>query len=126
MQTVGGAGSGFSETVLNEWQPLHAPRKMENGVCSDQHRPASPGECQPNQAVSGDCKAGVLVRRDLYNAALAAQRRCDVEISLGIESQALRPPESAIEDRDCAMRINAVNCVKAGVRRTCDVQRAIG
>ncbi len=57
---------------LNERKALHAPRKMENGIGGDQHCAASPGECQPNQAVSGNCQAGVLIWRDFYNAALAA------------------------------------------------------
>src|SRR4051794_4040237 len=73
----------------------------------------------------GDCQAGLLIRRDLYNAALAAQRCSDVEISLGVKREALRPSQSAIKDGNCAVRIDAVNGVKAGVCGACDVQSAI-
>ena len=56
---------------LNERKALHAPCEMENGIGGDQHRAASPGKCQPNQAMSGNHQAGALLRGNLHNAALA-------------------------------------------------------
>src|SRR5205823_6419238 len=98
---------------LNEWQALHAPGEMKNGIGGDQDCPATAGECQSNQAVAGDYKAGVLFRRDLNNAALPAQRGGNIEVALGIESQPLRAPQPAVKNRDRAVRIDTVNRVKA-------------
>src|SRR5579859_1449067 len=98
---------------------------MKNGIGGDQDCPAAAGECQSNQAMAGDYQAGVLIWRDLNNAALAAQRARNVEISLGIESQPLRSPQAAVKNRDRTVRIDAVNRVKARLRRAGHVQSAV-
>ena len=58
---------------------------MENRICGDQHYTAGVGKGQPHQAVSGNDQAGALFRRDSYNAALAADGRRNVKVSLGIK-----------------------------------------
>ena len=58
-------------------------------------------------------EAGTLFRSDSYNAALAADRCRNVEISLGVKGQSLRPSQTTVKNGNRAMGIDTVNGVKA-------------
>src|SRR5215470_14936075 len=87
---------------------------MEDSVGGGQHRTALAREGQADKIVSGNCQGSFLVRSDLNDAALAAQRSSDVEISPSIEGHALGPAQTTIEGCDRTVGINGIDSVVAG------------
>src|SRR5690349_2863837 len=60
-----------------------------------------------------------------HDTALSAERRGDIEIALHIERQALRTAKAAIEDCSCSVRIDGIDGIEAGSRRSGDIEIAI-
>src|SRR6202453_1355096 len=75
---------------------------------------------EANDAASTDNKFGFGLRSDSNDAAVAANRRCDIEIADAIERKTLRAAETAKKCADFAGGINAIDRVETGSSRPGD------
>src|ERR1700719_1097663 len=57
---------------------------------------------------------GFAFRSNLYDSALSGQRCSDVDVAIHIQSQALRPTHSAIENGHGSVRVDFINIVETG------------
>src|SRR6185437_10082302 len=106
-------------------QALNIPRQMEHCGVGCQNRRAPGSEAQPDEILSGNTQAGLLVGRDAHNAALARERGGDVEIAAGVESHPLRSSQAAEKYSAVAVRIDSVDGIVARRCRARDIQTLI-
>ena len=78
----------------------------------ENHRP--PGrECKSHQSEPRDFQAGLALRSNLHDAALAGNRSRHVQIPGDVKREALGPPQPAVERARGAVRIDLVDAIKA-------------
>ena len=70
---------------------------MMNGVVGGENDRASGGERQTNQTRAGNFQRGLAAGRNLNDATFAGERSGYVEIAFGIERNALRASQPAVE-----------------------------
>src|ERR1700677_1580509 len=75
---------------------------------------------EANDAAATDNQFGFGSRSDPNDTAIAANRRCDIEIADAIERKTLRASETAKERADFAGGINAIDGVETGSSRPGD------
>src|SRR5271165_744046 len=95
-------------------EPLNIPRQMMDCIRCRQDHGASRGERQADQSVAGDFEIGAAVWSELYDSPLARERGCDIEISVNVESQALRPAQAFVKRAHVAFGIDFMDTVETG------------
>ena len=66
-------------------------------VGGGQNYAAAGRKSQSHQSVAGDFQAGLTVRRDLHNAALAGKRGRHIQVAHRVKSQPLRASQATEE-----------------------------
>src|SRR5436190_14618319 len=115
-----------SVQLSGQWQAAHVPIEREEGVGGGENRAARWLERHTHNAGAAEHDIGLSLRRDPHDAAAPGVRGRHIEISVAIQSQALRPPEATEENAYIAALRDFVDAVKAGRRRSRNVQIAAG
>src|SRR5216683_1723658 len=110
----------------NEWQAADVPIEREEGVRGGKNRAAGRLERHAHNAGAAEHDIGLSLPRDPHDAATPSVRGRHIEISVAIQSQALRPPEATEENAHIAALRDFVDAVKTGGRRPGNVQIAAG
>src|SRR5437870_1916196 len=76
--------------------------------------------------MSGDLQISFSFGSNSHDTSLARERTRNVEIAIGVEGQALRTSDAAIEHGNSAVRINLIYPIKARGRGPCNEEVSLG
>src|SRR5208282_2513201 len=97
-----------------------------DGVVSGEDGGFFRSEGQSDQSLAGNFEVGFALRCDLDNAAFSGERGGYVNIAIDIKRQALGTAQTAVENGNCAMRVDFVDAIEAGRARAGDEHIALG
>src|SRR5713101_2898265 len=109
-----------------ERKAFDVPVEGVEGVVGGDHGAMRGQERETNNVAAAEDDFGLRLRSDADDSALATKRAGDVEISLAIESQALRTAEAAEKCAEVAGGRNFVNAIETGSGWAGDVEISRG
>src|SRR5579864_1832194 len=79
-----------------------------------QNHGAARRKSQSYQALASDLDVSLAFGRDLHDAALSRERCRNVQVTVHIEREPLRPAQALVKGMDSSARIDAINTIKTG------------
>src|SRR5579862_1301833 len=96
-----------------ERQAGDVPVEGEEGAVGGDHGAMAGQQCEADDIRAAQHDLRLALRRDPHNAALAAERRRNIEIAEPVERESLRAPQPAEKHFDFSRRVDSVDAIEA-------------
>src|SRR5260370_24145192 len=98
--------------LARQRKPFDSPVEAEQRAAGGEDRAISRQQCEAYEAAAAENLFGLAIGGDPHDAAASRVGGGNVEISLAVECQSLRPAESSEKSADLAFLINAKHAIE--------------